>query len=153
NFLKIFNYSECKYSFQTIFLDQSDKEKVLSYSPANLNILPDDLKRYVEQDNRLFEQEIEKWDTEQTWKKDVTTMTVASSQSGDDVLLEEKSIGKNIGNRIVQAHTEYNSLQAEHAYQVHKATIAKVQQVAGTISTKGPEAGLDEVRSNKCFSL
>lgn len=129
----------------------TDKEKVLSY--PNLNILPDDLKRYVEQDNRLFEQEIEKWDTEQTWKKDVTTMTVASGQYGDDVLLEEKSIGKNIGSKIVQGHIEHNSLQAEHAYQVHKATIAKVQQVAGTISTKGPEAGLDEAVQLELFRL
>lgn len=103
---------------------------------ANLCGLPSGLKRYVQEDNQRFEQEVEEWEEEQTHKIPQIAPTTASES-------EEFSSAPSEESSFTPCHQE-RSLSSDHAIFAKEQTAQAIANAAESFEKNGVQAALEE---------
>ncbi|XP_078538475.1 ubiquitin carboxyl-terminal hydrolase 28 isoform X5 [Lissotriton helveticus] len=103
---------------------------------ANLCGLPSGLKRYVQEDNQRFEQEVEEWEEEQTRKiPQIAPATASESEELSSAPSEESS--------FTPCHQE-RSLSSDHATFAKEQTAQAIANVAESFEKNGVQTALEE---------
>ncbi|XP_064464231.1 ubiquitin carboxyl-terminal hydrolase 25-like isoform X1 [Ornithodoros turicata] len=108
----------CASAYCLFYVDRSNKELFDEVKDAELE-LPDDLARYVEEDNALFRSEMEQWDREQRREQERSQEQEHSRSTRS----HHTSIDTEAG--------ELSGLELEHAHLVLGTTQNRLQQLGG----------------------
>ncbi|XP_069080485.1 ubiquitin carboxyl-terminal hydrolase 28 isoform X2 [Pleurodeles waltl] len=112
------------------------EEAETGYRWTDLCGLPPGLKRYVQEDNQRFEQEVEEWEEEQTRKiPQIAPASVSESEEFSSAPSEESS--------CTPCHPE-RSLSSDHATFAKEQTAQAIANAAASFEKSGVQAALEE---------